>query len=65
MANNQTDRLVREEERKFITSISRSQAWKLEQQGLFPKRVQLGTRSVAWKLSELLEWVDTRGGAHE
>ncbi|MCG6308702.1 AlpA family transcriptional regulator [Vibrio alginolyticus] len=65
MAHNQTDRLVREDERKFITSISRSQAWKLEQRGLFPKRVQLGTRSVAWRLSELLEWVDTRGGAHE
>nr|WP_319553519.1 AlpA family phage regulatory protein [uncultured Vibrio sp.] len=65
MAHHKTDRLVREEERKFITSISRSQAWKLEQQGLFPKRVQLGIRSVAWRLSELLEWVDTRGGAHE
>lgn len=56
---------MREDERKFITSISRSQAWKLEQRGLFPKRVQLGTRSVAWRLSELLEWIDTRGGAHE
>lgn len=65
MANQHNDRLVREDERKFITSISRSQAWKLEQQGLFPKRVQLGIRSVAWKLSELLDWVDTRRGAHE
>ncbi|STK83167.1 putative AlpA-family regulatory protein from prophage [Escherichia coli] len=27
------DRLVREEERQNITSISRSQAWKLEREG--------------------------------
>lgn len=65
MAPKKTDRLVREAERKFITSISRSQAWKLEQQGLFPKRVKLGSRSVAWRLSELLDWVHTREGAHE
>lgn len=55
-----TDRLVRENERRFISSISRSQAWVLEQQGLFPKRIRLGNRSVAWRLSELLKWVETR-----
>ncbi|EJZ1858289.1 AlpA family phage regulatory protein, partial [Escherichia coli] len=32
------DRLVREEERQNITSISRSQAWKLEREGKFPPR---------------------------
>lgn len=53
-----TERLVREEERKQITSISRSQAWVLEQRGLFPKRIKLGNRSVCWKLSELLAWVE-------
>ncbi|HCE3287770.1 transcriptional regulator [Vibrio parahaemolyticus] len=57
-----TDRLVREDERRFISSVSRSQAWVLEQQGLFPKRIRLGNRSVAWRLSELLEWVKTREG---
>ncbi|MBD1564561.1 helix-turn-helix transcriptional regulator [Vibrio sp. S12_S33] len=53
-----SDRLVREVERKHITSISRSQAWKLEQQGRFPKRITLGTRSVCWKLSDLIAWVN-------
>lgn len=56
------DRLVREAERVEITSISRSQAYVLEQQGLFPKRRRLGNRSVAWKLSELLDWVDLKEG---
>lgn len=55
------DRLVREAERKLITSISRSQAWVLEQKGEYPPRIKLGSRSVAWKLSELLAWVESRG----
>lgn len=55
-----TERLVRENERQLITSISRSQAWQLEQQGMFPKRRKLGSRSVCWKLSELLAWVESR-----
>ncbi|HEK2898209.1 TPA: AlpA family phage regulatory protein [Proteus mirabilis] len=51
-----TDRLVREKERKEITSISRSQAWKLEKENNFPKRKQLGNCSCGWMLSELLIW---------
>jgi prophage regulatory protein len=54
------DRIVRETDRRYITSISRTQAWKLEKQGLFPKRVRLSNRSIGWKLSELLEWVNTQ-----
>ncbi|HCM1204030.1 TPA: AlpA family phage regulatory protein [Vibrio parahaemolyticus] len=57
-----TDRLIREDERRTLTSISRSQAWVLEQKGLFPKRIRLGNRSVAWRLSEILEWIETREG---
>lgn len=54
------DRLVREAERRQITSLSRSQAWKLEKEGLFPPRIKLGRRSVVWKLSDLLKWVDAQ-----
>lgn len=54
------DRIVRETDRRYITSISRTQAWKLEKEGKFPKRVRLSNRSVGWKLSELLEWVNTQ-----
>ncbi|EPU6121050.1 transcriptional regulator [Vibrio rotiferianus] len=59
---NPTDRLIREDERRILTSISRSQAWVLEQKGLFPKRIRLGSRSVAWRLSEVLKWIETREG---
>jgi predicted DNA-binding transcriptional regulator AlpA len=54
------DRLIREKERQKLTSISRSQAWVLEQKGLFPKRRKLGNRSVAWILSEVMEWIEAR-----
>lgn len=58
------DRLIRERERKQITALSRTQAWSLEKQGLFPKRIQLGSRSVAWRLSEVMEWVNSRERAN-
>ncbi|MCL1078800.1 AlpA family phage regulatory protein [Parashewanella spongiae] len=51
------DRIVREAERQKITSISRSQAFQLERQNRFPKRIKLGSRSVGWRLSELQKWV--------
>ena len=54
------DRLVREDERRQITSISRSQAWKLEKEGLFPPRKKLGSHSCAWLLSDLLIWSHQR-----
>ncbi|WP_028116419.1 helix-turn-helix transcriptional regulator [Ferrimonas senticii] len=56
------DRLVREPERKQITSISRTTAWELERKNLFPKRRKLHANSdaVAWLLSELIDWVQSR-----
>ncbi|HBV2139142.1 TPA: AlpA family phage regulatory protein [Klebsiella variicola] len=54
------DRLVREKERLYITSISRSTAWKLEKAGKFPQRKLLGAKSCAWLLSDLLYWINER-----
>lgn len=60
--NSQQDRLVREAERKSITSICRTSAWTLEKKGLFPKRRQLypQSKAVGWLLSELVDWVVSR-----
>lgn len=57
-----SDRLIREDERKTITSISRCTAWRLERLGLFPKRRKLSPHSnaVGWLQSELNEWVASR-----
>ncbi|HHX8439408.1 MULTISPECIES: helix-turn-helix transcriptional regulator [Vibrio] len=64
--NTEIDRIVREDERKHITSVSRTQAWRLEKCGQFPKRVKLGgSHAVGWKLSDLIAWVERRGAEHE
>jgi len=54
------DRLVREKERQYITSISRSTAWKLEKSGKFPQRKSIGLKSCGWLLSDLLCWINER-----
>jgi prophage regulatory protein len=53
----ETDRLVRESERKRITSLSRSRTTQLEREGKHPKRKVLGNNSVAWLLSDLLLFI--------
>ncbi|MFC1508028.1 helix-turn-helix transcriptional regulator [Pseudomonadota bacterium] len=52
----ESERLCREKERCKITSVSRTQAWKLEQKGIFPKRRKIGNTNV-WLLSDLLLWI--------
>lgn len=54
------DRLVREKERQYITSISRSTARKLERSGKFPQRKSIGLKSCGWLLSDLLCWINER-----
>ncbi|RHW75776.1 AlpA family phage regulatory protein [Colwellia sp. RSH04] len=53
----ESDRLVKDLERKKLTTLSRTQTWKLEKQGLHPQRRQLSTNSVAWLLSDLLWFI--------
>ncbi|MGD8122272.1 helix-turn-helix transcriptional regulator [Vibrio sp. TRT 2004] len=62
---NNIDRIIRETERLHLTSISRSHAWVLEQKGQFPKRIKLGNRSVGWKLSQILAWIEQQGEEDE
>jgi prophage regulatory protein len=54
------ERAVREHERRAITGICREEWWKREKRGEVPKRFRLGPNAVAWKLSELLAWVEER-----
>ncbi len=53
----EAERLVREEERKKITGLSRSTVWRLEREGNFPQRKQTGKNSCGWLLSDLLLWM--------
>lgn len=42
------------------TALCRSSVYQLERDGLFPKRVAIGPRSVAWREDEIAEWVAAR-----
>ncbi|MFI4919898.1 MAG: helix-turn-helix transcriptional regulator [Legionellales bacterium] len=54
------EKLIRRPRVEEITSLSRSGIYFLIQEGLFPKPIPLGTRSVAWVESEVQEWVNAR-----
>lgn len=55
-----TDRFVREPERNLITQRSPAQWWRDEKEGKAPRRVRIGPNAVAWRLSELVAWCESR-----
>lgn len=57
------DRIILEKERKQMTGISRTTAWRMEQKGQFPKRRKVSDGLVGWLESELDEWIATRQAA--
>jgi prophage regulatory protein len=62
----QQERFVREPERARITGIPTSSWYTMQQQGLAPRPYHIGPRTVAWRLSELNDWIERQtanGGA--
>jgi prophage regulatory protein len=55
-----TDRMVRLPEVLQLVQISRSTLRRLVAEGSFPRPVQLGARSVAWRLRELENYLARR-----
>lgn len=54
------DRFIRERECRAITGLSRATRWRMEREGKFPKRKQISKNGVAWLLSEVTAWMQTR-----
>jgi len=52
--------LLRRKEVERLTALSRSRIYFLMEAGNFPRPVRLGTMSVAWVETEIMEWVATR-----
>ena len=52
--------LLRLLEVRARTGLSRSEIYRREGLGEFPKRVSLGARSVGWPSDEIQEWIETR-----
>jgi prophage regulatory protein len=43
-----------------LCSLSRSQIYRLESAGLFPKKVKISLRASAWVAGEVQEWIKSR-----
>jgi len=43
-----------------LVGLDRSQIWRLEQEGDFPRRIQLGKNTVGWDRDEVLQWIESR-----
>lgn len=54
------DRIVRPAEAKVITGRSLASIWRDEKAGRFPQRIKIGQNSVGYRLSELMNWLDSR-----
>lgn len=53
-------KLIKIKEVTALTSLARATIYKKVSEGEFPKQVSLGTNSVAWLESEILEWIEEK-----
>lgn len=56
----QAQAIIRLAEVRARVGLSRSEIYRREALGEFPKRVKLGVRSVGWVLSEVQEFIEAR-----
>lgn len=43
-----------------LTTLSRTTVWRFEAAGIFPARVQLGPKRVAWVKADVEAWMKSR-----
>lgn len=58
----ENERLIRQNECINRTGLSRSTIWRMEKEDKFPKRIRVGKRIVAWKMSSVQNWIDNQIG---
>ena len=54
------ERIIRCPDVTKMTGLSRTSLWRLEKEGVFPRRIALGKASVGWRLSEVQSWMNSR-----
>jgi prophage regulatory protein len=54
------DRTVRECECRKLTGLGRTTRYQLEKKGEFPRRRNLGGRSIGWLYSDIQSWLAAR-----
>lgn len=58
-----TERVLRLNDVKSKTGLSRSSIYLYIKEGCFPTGVKLGQRSVGWLESDIQAWIESRKGA--
>ncbi len=53
-------KIIRWPQLSEIIGLSRTQIWRLEKSGDFPKRIQLSKNSVGWEENEIQNWIQSR-----
>lgn len=54
------NRLLRRPEVETVTGLSRSTLYDWMKRGDFPQPVKLGARIVAWRESDIIDWLESR-----
>ena len=57
------DIVIDARQRRCLVPYSDMHVYRLERDGRFPKRVQLGVNRVGWSLREVLDWIAVRKAA--
>ncbi|EOA9034941.1 AlpA family transcriptional regulator [Vibrio coralliilyticus] len=52
-----TNRLIRVKEVQHLTGLSRASIYNFMDGGNFPQSIPLGSRSVAWRESDINDWI--------
>jgi len=55
-----SDRIIPKPELFSKVGMSDTQVWRWEKRGKFPKRINLGGKSVGWFESEIDEWLEKK-----
>jgi len=58
MQTSETDRVVRFNELRTITGLSRSSIWRLQRNNSFPNSIRISKRACGWLLSDILTWLE-------
>lgn len=54
------DRLIRPNDAATMLGVSKKQLYLISQCKDFPAKIKIGSRAVAWRLSDLESWIDSR-----
>lgn len=57
-----SDRLIDKKELKTLVPYSSSHIARLEKNGLFPRRIQIGPCRVAWSYRDVAQWIEEKRG---